>query len=489
MTLEGTLGSAVAMTILDTLKKEAADGILQSALASWQETRTRELGAFISRYPTGASFKPPRGSEAGLVAWTDGWTRGTNATRSALAKALPPLFRSMTHRYAKGLMRFLQQQPADPRLGDALAPLTSAHADRPAVHKEWRLAFVHHADQRHLRQLEALVERATRAEAAAVGKLINRLRATPADAKLAAALSKLQFGAEQVKVAVADDLFAAVYAAPGDLALRAVLADALIEAGDPRGAFIAEQLAGKTKAPKSAELRTVLLGPLDAALEPESIKFRNGFPVSGTVREKLSTPHQQTLLQCREWSTFETVWGLARLSPTLVSLRETGTLPGKALSAWGKQRWPIPLVSFGVHLEEVSLVLALPTRPTALRLALTLDDVEYDQALAPLVQCESLERLTFGQPYASVNRDWPEWPPDFADLLPQVREVRWQLEGGEVVVRSAKQRFDTLEVVANTKSFSVALGSFKPVSSGDKVVSGRFAAAFAKRLKGFRVAT
>jgi uncharacterized protein (TIGR02996 family) len=478
---------AVAMALIDTLGKEAASGSLQSALASWQETRATALGEFISRYPAGPAFKPPRGSEAGLVAWTDGWTRGTNADRSALAKALPALFRSMTHRYAKGLMRFLQEQPADPRLGDALAPLTSAHADRPMVQKEWRLAFVHHADQRHLRQLEAL--RVTRAESVAVGKLITRLRATPADGKLAASLSKLRFGAEQVKAAVADELFAAVYAAPNDLALRGVLADALIEAEDPRGAFIAEQLAGKARAPKSAELRAMLLGPLDAALEPESVTFRNGFPVSGTVREKLSTPHQQTLLRRPEWSTFETVWGLARLSPTLVSLRETGTLPGKALSEWGKQGWPLPLVSFGVHLEEVSLVLALPTQPTALRLALTIDDIEYDHELAPLAKCSSLERLTFGPAYAPVNDSWPEWTAELADVLPQVREVRWQLEGGEVAVRSTKRRFDTLEVVANTKDFTVDLGSFQPVSSGDKVVSGRFAADVAKRLKGFRVAS
>lgn len=476
------------MALLDKLTKEAAVGALQSALASWRETRRKDLGEFISRYPAGAAFKPPRGSEAALVAWTEGWTRGTNAVRSALALALPTLFPELTHRYAKGLMRFLQEQPGDPRLGDALAPLASAHRDRPAVQKEWRLAFVHHADQRHVRQLEELVPRATRAEAKAVSELIARLRATPAaDAATTSALRKLRFGAEQVEVPVADDLFAAVYAAPKDLSLRAVLADALVEAGDLRGPFIAEQLAGSTRAPRSSELLAALLGPLEAALEPGSVEFRAGFPVSGALRSKLSTPHQQTLLRRREWSTFETLWGLARLSPTLLSLRETDTLPGKALSEWSKQRWPIPLVSFGVSLEELDLIGTLPTRPTALRLALVLDEVEYDHQLRPLVACASLQRLTFGTPYASVGASWPEWPLELAELLPQVREVRWQLDGGMVAVRSVKDRFDTLEVVAEREDFTVGLASFKALGARDKVVSGKHAAAVAARLKGFRV--
>ncbi|MDP1827908.1 MAG: hypothetical protein Q8L48_31835 [Archangium sp.] len=155
--------------------------------------------------------------------------------------------------------------------------------------------------------------------------------------------------------------------------------------------------------------------------------------------------------------------------------------------AWSKRRWPIPLVSFGVPISELGLVPGLPTRPKGLRLGLSLDDIEYAHELEPLKQCSTLERLTFGMPYASVGNDWPVWPGELASLLPQIKEVSWILEGGEAVVRTVERRFDTLELIASDADFTVNLRAFRPPVT-DKVVSGAAADAIAKRLKGFRLA-
>lgn len=193
-----------------------------------------------------------------------------------------------------------------------------------------------------------------------------------------------------------------------------------------------------------------LLGPLRDYVHVESVVFKNGFPVEGSL-VKLSTPRQQVALQCREWSTFERIEGLARLSPQLRSLKTTGPLPEKAVEEWVARRWPIPLRAVTLPVSCAHLVQQLPTQVETVEFTVFMDDVDLDEVFLLLEGVPKLKHVILGPPQIGTGEEWPTWS-DAALSLTSLDSLTWQGEDEDLVFTSRDSPFDTLTIASKSSS-------------------------------------
>lgn len=351
----------------------------------------------------------------------------------------------------KKLFAHILQQPGDPRFA---AMLNEFYEQRqgllvgPAMMSAFAAAIIPHADSRHIRLLTRVADTSVKARKQS-GPILARLRdETPKWLK-----TRLAKMPKRVRDRSHEDaLWSAVYAKPKELTARAVLADALIERGDPRGDFIAAQLAGDTTVP-SAELLRSLLGPLFSALRPDTVKFENGFPVSGVMNTKLTGRQQSASFLLREWITFKSLKYVERLGPSLVSLERVEHIDTLALREWSKTRWPIPLRDVTtIHSDALPLIAKLPSPIEHFSVSLWLKNAAaFETALESLENADALTSLqissanffsrgvwTSDAPFA-----WPMWS-DRLLAVPRLTTLDVVSAEGRWVFTSKNERFDTL---------------------------------------------
>ncbi len=415
-------------------------------LGLWRTQRLEELGVLLEAHD---DVGEPRAAPLGVD--DVDWSR-----REAFAQSLV-LLRSLAGPALKKLLTFISQQPPDPRFGSALSKFYAERPtllDAPMMKAAFCGALVVHADTRHLEVLEKVVAPSAIKFRKPTEALLRQLRAleAPSGAWFAArlaAMPKLQRG-----VSSEDELWARVYDAPGDLAIRAVLADALIERGDPRGAFIAAQLAGDAT-PPSAGLLPSLLGPLAPALRAGTVQFANGFPVSAMMNTSLSGAKQAAALMLREWGTLQSLDYLERLAPSLKALERASAVPSRALDAWIKGGWQIPLRVLSTEMASLERIARLPCALEVLAVTQLYLAADFDagEVYRSLVEVRSLTTLCFSRPSFRTDTGWtseelapwPRWSDD-ALAVPSLRTIEWEAKVGRWRLSSERERFDTLSL-------------------------------------------
>lgn len=120
-----------------------------------------------------------------------------------------------------------------------------------------------------------------------------------------------------------DAVLARVYADPTDLGARLVYADRLSEAGDPRGAFILASVTGADHADRllPADPLAYVDPAVAIAIEPRSVRYRNGFVADAVLRRQLHAVR----FDAPAWATLERLDIPNRVAPP--SLTTTSWFP------------------------------------------------------------------------------------------------------------------------------------------------------------------
>lgn len=142
------------------------------------------------------------------------------------------------------------------------------------------------------------------------------------------------------------ELLAKIYAEPRVLEHRMVWADALQSRGDPRGEFVQLQLARAPNARRSkrerqllAEFELLWLAEFGAAVDRNSVRWANGFPIAAEV--VFDSRAQRELIGSAIWATFHELDcdDLELItSPTLRALERVGRLSLATLVALAEAR-------------------------------------------------------------------------------------------------------------------------------------------------------